>query len=186
MRGMCKKEGVEHMLSSGHVNVMRLQKRLSKALRTYEQLWYDGWCRTVLAAQQGLNATVIVRHPDDSQLYTNFDPDLVQLVRERLAMPAAPPKRAVASQGRAAGGTRAAEANPYGKAFNVRECRGTRAAFAAAGVPPLALPPALPPLPLLPNAAAGPVSAAAFAAGELSYRSVRLVLKGKRARVCDH
>ena len=108
------------------------------------------------------------------------------LVRERLAMPAAPPKRAVASQGRAAGGTRAAEANPYGKAFNVRECRGTRAAFAAAGVPPLALPPALPPLPLLPNAAAGPVSAAAFAAGELSYRSVRLVLKGKRARVCDH
>ena len=43
-----------------------------------------------------------------------------------------------------------------------------------------------PPLPLLPNAAAGPVSATAFAAGELSYRSVRLVLKGKRARVCDH
>ena len=86
------------------------------------------------------------------------------LVRERLVMPAAPPKRAVASQGRAAGGTRAAEAKyPYGKAFNVRERRGTRAAFAVAGVPPLALTPALPPLPLLPNAAAGPFSAAAAA-----------------------
>ena len=82
---------------------------------------------------------------------------------QRLAMPAAPSKRAVASQGRAAAGTSAAEANPYGKAFNVRERRGTRAAFAVAGVPPLVLTPALPPLPLLPNAAAGPFSAAAAA-----------------------
>ena len=94
-----------------------------------------------------------------------------------LVLPAAPSKPAVASQGRAAGGTSAAGANPYGRAFKARERGGTRAASAAAGVPPFAPPPAL-----LPNAAAGPVSAAA-AAGELSYRSVRLELKGERSRV---
>ena len=42
---------------------------------------------------------------------------------ERLAMPAAPQKRAVATQGRTAGGTSAAEVDPYRKEYNGKRSR---------------------------------------------------------------
>ena len=89
MRAMCKEAGTRSLLarSGGGAgqevqDVVATYTRLTSVLKQYEKLWYTGWCRAVDAAQQGLKATLIVRHPEDGGLYVNFDPSLLLLVRE--------------------------------------------------------------------------------------------------------
>ena len=56
--------------------------KIAKALIAYEAIWYEAWCKAVKSAKAGLNATIIVRHPETKALFVNFDPLLPKLMRE--------------------------------------------------------------------------------------------------------
>jgi hypothetical protein len=48
----------------------------------YEYLWINAWVESIETAKAGLQATLIIRHPDDDKLYVNFDAEILQLIRE--------------------------------------------------------------------------------------------------------
>jgi dynein heavy chain len=61
---------------SGDRNYKRIIKSYNKLVRTlvaFEILWFQAWCQAIDKAKSGLSATLIVRHPDDENLYVNFD-----------------------------------------------------------------------------------------------------------------
>ena len=45
-------------------------------------LYHRGWIRAVEAAKSGLNASLLIRHPDTDELFVNFDPQVVELIQE--------------------------------------------------------------------------------------------------------
>ena len=59
--------------------IVKLYNRLVRALVAFEILWFQAWCQAIDKAKAGLNATLIVRHPQDENLYVNFDPDVFQV-----------------------------------------------------------------------------------------------------------
>jgi dynein heavy chain, axonemal len=62
--------------------VVRLYNRVARTLVSFEYLWYQAWVDSIEEARAGLQATLIVRHPDDGKLYVNFDSQILQLIRE--------------------------------------------------------------------------------------------------------
>ena len=44
-------------------------------------LYHHGWIRAVEAAKSGLNASLLVRHPESEELFVNFDPQVVELIQ---------------------------------------------------------------------------------------------------------
>jgi len=68
------------------------QKESKKALKNYnkigytlfsfEYLWREKWIKEVENAKAGLQATLIVRHPENNKLYVNFDKEILTLIRE--------------------------------------------------------------------------------------------------------
>ena len=61
--------------ASGH-------ESLAKTLVAFEFLWYKAWVQAIDQAKTGLQATLIIRHPEDNKLYVNFDHEILQLIRE--------------------------------------------------------------------------------------------------------
>lgn len=45
-------------------------------------LYHRGWCRAVEAAKSGLNASLLVRHPDTNELFVNCDSQIMELIQE--------------------------------------------------------------------------------------------------------
>jgi len=75
--------------SSAHVMSTKESKKIIKTYNTvasalieFETLWHQAWCQSIDAATAGLHATLIVKHPGNVRMYANFDPELLQLIRE--------------------------------------------------------------------------------------------------------
>lgn len=63
--------------------IIRTYNRVASALVQFEALWHQAWCASISTAKAGLQATLIVENPQNNQkLYANFDPEIVQLIRE--------------------------------------------------------------------------------------------------------
>jgi dynein heavy chain len=62
--------------------IIRTYNKVARTLIAFEYLWYEAWCSSIDAAKAGLQATIIIRHPDTGKLYVNFDLELFQLIRE--------------------------------------------------------------------------------------------------------
>jgi dynein heavy chain len=62
--------------------IIRLYNKVARTLIAFEYLWYEAWCTSLEAAKAGLQATLIIRHPDTGKLYVNFDQEIFQLIRE--------------------------------------------------------------------------------------------------------
>lgn len=62
--------------------IIRTYNKVARTLIAFEYLWYEAWCASIETAKAGLQATLIVRHPDTNKLYVNFDQELFQLIRE--------------------------------------------------------------------------------------------------------
>ena len=62
--------------------IIRTYNRVARTLVAFEFLWYKAWVQSIDRAKTGLQATLIIRHPDDDKLYVNFDHEILQLIRE--------------------------------------------------------------------------------------------------------
>jgi dynein heavy chain len=62
--------------------IIRTYNKVARTLIAFEYLWYEAWCTSIETAKAGLQATLIIRHPDSGKLYVNFDLELFQLMRE--------------------------------------------------------------------------------------------------------
>lgn len=61
---------------------IRQYNKVARTLIAFEYLWYEAWCGSVDAAKAGLQATLIIRHPQTNKLFVNFDQEIFQLLRE--------------------------------------------------------------------------------------------------------
>jgi dynein heavy chain, axonemal len=59
-----------------------MYNKVARTLVAFEYLWYQAWVQSIDQAKAGLQATLIIRHPDDGKLYVNFDQEILQLIRE--------------------------------------------------------------------------------------------------------
>ena len=55
---------------------------VAKALVAFETLWLQAWKKSIESSKAGLQATLIVRHPETGNLLVNFDKEIMQLMRE--------------------------------------------------------------------------------------------------------
>ncbi|CAE8616980.1 unnamed protein product [Polarella glacialis] len=62
--------------------ITRMYNKMAKTLVEFEIVYYQAWVTSIDAAKSGLNATLIVRHPEDGKHHVNFDWEILQLIRE--------------------------------------------------------------------------------------------------------
>ena len=80
---MLKFQGNVALLASKESKkIVRLYNKVAKTLLAFEYLWYEAWCSSIESAKAGLQATLIIRHPESGKMYVNFDQELFQLMRE--------------------------------------------------------------------------------------------------------
>ncbi|XP_077866685.1 dynein axonemal heavy chain 5-like [Saccoglossus kowalevskii] len=66
--------------------VIKNFNKLAKVLMEFEVLYHRAWLRQVEASKSGLHASLLVRHPESGDLYVNFDPQILTLIREAECM----------------------------------------------------------------------------------------------------
>ena len=80
-------ESNQNVLASKEAKkIIKLYNKIAKTLVAFEYLWYQAWVQSIEQAKAGLQATLIIRHPDDGKLYVNFDQEILQLIREAKCM----------------------------------------------------------------------------------------------------
>eukprot|EP00002_Diphylleia_rotans_P028875 TRINITY_DN5840_c0_g1_i3.p1 TRINITY_DN5840_c0_g1~~TRINITY_DN5840_c0_g1_i3.p1 ORF type:complete len:4482 (-),score=987.95 TRINITY_DN5840_c0_g1_i3:157-13602(-) len=62
--------------------IVKIYNKVARALIEFETLWHLAWSKSIDAAKTALQATLIIRHPDNGKLYVNFDREILQLIRE--------------------------------------------------------------------------------------------------------
>eukprot|EP00937_MAST-01D_sp_MAST-1D-sp2_P000239 g239.t1 len=62
--------------------IVKSYNKVARTLVAFEYLWYQAWCKSIEQAKAGLQATLLIRHPDTGRLFVNFDQEILQLVRE--------------------------------------------------------------------------------------------------------
>ena len=63
--------------------LIRMYNKMAKTLIEFEHMWYQAWLNSINAVKAGLQATLLIRHPDDNMRYhVNFDWEILQLIRE--------------------------------------------------------------------------------------------------------
>ncbi|CAH1780133.1 unnamed protein product, partial [Owenia fusiformis] len=66
--------------------IIKNYNKMAKVLLEFEVLYHRGWLRQVEATKSGLSASLLVRHPETGELYVNFDPQIITLIRETECM----------------------------------------------------------------------------------------------------
>lgn len=61
---------------------VKMYNKIGYTLFSFEYLWRQKWAHEVEKAKAGLQATLIIRHPDNNKLYVNFDSEILTLIRE--------------------------------------------------------------------------------------------------------
>jgi hypothetical protein len=70
------------MLSKESKAIIKKYNKIARTFVEYEMMWERTWVNLIDEARQGLNATLLVRHPETNMLHVNFDHAVLQLLRE--------------------------------------------------------------------------------------------------------
>ena len=62
--------------------IVKTYNRIARTIVEFETLWHMAWTKSIDASKAGLQATLIIRHPDNDRLYVNFDREILLLIRE--------------------------------------------------------------------------------------------------------
>ncbi|CAE8591739.1 unnamed protein product, partial [Polarella glacialis] len=63
--------------------LIRMYNKMAKTLIEFETLWYQAWVNSIETVKSGLQATLVIKHPDDGmRFHVNFDWEILQLIRE--------------------------------------------------------------------------------------------------------
>nr|XP_023422402.1 LOW QUALITY PROTEIN: dynein heavy chain 8, axonemal [Cavia porcellus] len=76
----------EILSSSEGKAVIRQYNRISYVLVEFEVVYHMAWVREISQLQYALQATLFVRHPETGKLLVNFDPKILEIVRETKCM----------------------------------------------------------------------------------------------------
>ncbi|XP_071944819.1 dynein axonemal heavy chain 8-like [Antedon mediterranea] len=66
--------------------IIRNYNRMASVLMEFELLYHRAWVKQVDVVKIGLQASLLVRHPETNVLLVNFDPMLLQVIREAECM----------------------------------------------------------------------------------------------------
>ncbi|XP_077876201.1 dynein axonemal heavy chain 8 isoform X2 [Ictidomys tridecemlineatus] len=67
-------------------SVIRQYNKISYVLVEFEVIYHTAWVREISQLQYALQATLFVRHPETGKLLVNFDPKILEIVRETKCM----------------------------------------------------------------------------------------------------
>ncbi|XP_062377845.1 dynein axonemal heavy chain 5 [Sardina pilchardus] len=66
--------------------VIRAYNQMAAVLLEYELLYHRGWAQAVEMGQHGLNATLLIRHPETKEIFVNLDPVVLEVLQEAKCM----------------------------------------------------------------------------------------------------
>ncbi|XP_072364820.1 dynein axonemal heavy chain 5 [Scyliorhinus torazame] len=76
------KSNVEILKTPDMKKVIKNYNKMAAVLLEFEVVYHRGWCRAVDFAQNGLHASLIVRHPETKDIFVNFDPAVLEVLLE--------------------------------------------------------------------------------------------------------
>ncbi|XP_028415244.1 dynein heavy chain 5, axonemal-like [Dendronephthya gigantea] len=62
--------------------IVRNFNKMASVLVEFEVLYHRGWMQAVELARSGMQASLLVIHPETKKLFVNFDPQILELIRE--------------------------------------------------------------------------------------------------------
>lgn len=80
MKNFSQNKGI--MTSKESKRIIRTYNRVARALIEFEALWHDAWKGSIEFSKAGLQATLLVKHPETKELLVNFDKELLLLIQE--------------------------------------------------------------------------------------------------------
>ncbi|NWQ86048.1 DYH5 protein, partial [Burhinus bistriatus] len=63
-------------------HIIRNYNKVAKALVEFEVIYHKGWLQQVELTKRGLQASLLVKAPETGELFVNFDPQILTLIRE--------------------------------------------------------------------------------------------------------
>lgn len=62
--------------------IVKTYNKVAKALIEFETLWHQAWLQSIETCKKGLDASLLVQHPETGNLLVNFDKEIIKLIRE--------------------------------------------------------------------------------------------------------
>eukprot|EP00913_Durusdinium_trenchii_P005594 g5213.t1 len=62
--------------------ITKMYNKMAKTLVEFEIVWHQAWMSSLETTKAGLNATLMIKHPEDQKYHVNFDSEILQLMRE--------------------------------------------------------------------------------------------------------